>query len=179
MLAVMTYTARTRDRYRLALAALTGVTTVGALTACGWLAGTAAHDHEASLGTKEAARQQAQRRALFEWQQQRAAWRAAHADRPRVRTVWRKRPERTVVDTRVVRVGSVGTGGTLSTSGGTSGGSSGSSTYAGSSTAGGPSGASSGGSSGGSSAGSSVSHQSAAPPPPPPPKPAPAPSSGS
>ena len=97
----MTYTARTRDRYRRALAAITGLTTVGTLTACGWLAGTASRDYNAEQVAKDAARQAAQRRALADWQRQQAAWRAAQAARtPRVRTVWKKRPEVTVVDTR-------------------------------------------------------------------------------
>jgi len=161
----MTYTARTRDRYRRALAAVTGLTTVGALTACGWLAGMASRDHQADQSAKDAARQQAQRRALVEWRRQQDAWRAAQAARgPRIRTVWKKRPEVTVTDTRVVRVG---TGGTLSGSGG--GGS-----YSGVSASGGPSRSSGGGSSGG---GGHQPAPHAAPPPPP--RPAPAPSSGS
>jgi uncharacterized membrane protein YgcG len=150
----MTYTARTRDGYRRALAAVTGLTTVGALTACGWLAGAAARDHTADQSSKNAARQQAQRQALAEWQRQQASWRAAQAaPRTRVRAVWKKRPEVTVVDTRVVRIGSIGTGGSLSNSGSGQ-------TYSGSSNS---------GSGGGGGGRPPVSH----PAPPPPPRPAP------
>lgn len=160
----MTYTARTRDGYRRALAAVTGLTTVGALTACGWLAGAAARDHSADQSSKDAARQQTQRQALAEWQRQRAAWRAAQAaPRSRVRAVWKKRPEVTVVDTRVVRIGSIGTGGSLSNSGSGQ-------TYSGSSGSGGGSGGGGGG--GGRPPASNPAPQ-------PPPRPAPAPSSGS
>lgn len=162
----MTYTARTRDGYRRALASVTGLTTVGALTACGWLAGAAARDHSADQSSKDAARQQTQRQALAEWQRQQAAWLAAQpAPRPRVRAVWKKRPEVTVVDTRVVRIASVGTGGSLSNSGSGQ-------TYSGSSGSG-------GGSGGGSGSGGGGRPPASHPAPPPPPRPASAPSSGS
>ena len=41
----MSYSHRHRDRYRLAVTAVTGVTTVGALTATGWLVGASAQDY--------------------------------------------------------------------------------------------------------------------------------------
>jgi hypothetical protein len=154
----MTYTGRTRDGYRRALTAVTTLTTVGALTACGWLAGTAAHDHNAQQQAQDAARQQTQRQALAKWQRQRAAWRATHGG-ARVRTVWKKHPQTTVVDTRVVRSAGIGTGGTLSSSSGSS-----------------SSGSSSSGSGSGGGGGGRPPASHAAPPPPPP---KPAPSSGS
>jgi hypothetical protein len=157
----MTYTARTRDTYRRALAGVTALTTVGTLTACGWLAGAAAHDDRARQQAKHVAAQGAQRRALAEWQRKRAAWQAAQDARTgKVRTIWKKRPQSTVVDTRVVQAASIGPGGSLSS------GSSGTS-YSGGSSSG------SSGSGGGGGGRPPVSH--AAPPPPP----APAPSSGS
>jgi hypothetical protein len=165
----MTYDARHRDAWRRALAGLTGVTTVGALTACGWLAGVAARDHAADTQRKETARQAAQRRAQDEWARRQAAWLAEQARHPQVRTVWKKRPTVTVVDTRVVRAGSVGPGGTLSSSGGGS--------LASSSSSGGSVRSGSSGYSGGSrpSGGGGGAATSAAPPPAPPP----APTSGS
>lgn len=171
----MTYSARTRDRYRHALSMLTGLTTAGVLTACGWLAGTAARDFHAEQEAKDAARQEADRVTQADWQQKQAAWRAAQ---PReVRTVWKRRPVTTVVETRTVFAASttIGAGGSVS-SGSSSGSSgSGSSGSAGS----GSSGSSGSGSSGSGSSGGGSNPQPSAPKPPPPPPPAPAPSSGS
>ena len=50
----MSYTAKTRDRYRLAVAAVSGLATFGALTATGLIAGAAAHDFEAQQAQKRA-----------------------------------------------------------------------------------------------------------------------------
>jgi hypothetical protein len=46
----MTYSERTRDRYRLAVTAVTGLTAAGALTAGGWLAGVAAQTTASDSG---------------------------------------------------------------------------------------------------------------------------------
>lgn len=47
----MSYSQRTRDRYRLAVSAVTGLTAAGALTAGGWLAGVAAQTTGAGSDT--------------------------------------------------------------------------------------------------------------------------------
>ena len=172
----MTYNARTRDGYRHALSVLTGLTTVGVLTACGWLAGAASEDFHAEQAAKETARKEADRAAQADWRRQQAAW---HAAQPRqVRTVWKRHPVRTVVDTRTVIATSttIGAGGPVSSGSSTasstasrSTGSSGSSVSSGSS----------GSVSSGSGTGSSGSGPRPSAPKPPPPPPAPAPSSGS
>jgi hypothetical protein len=141
----MSYSARTRDLYRGALTAVTGLSTVGAVAASGWLAGAAAHDHSVQMAAQKAEKDQAERKRL-------EAWYAAH---PQV--VLKQRPVVTVVQTRTVPAGEVGTGGSLSASGGSTPASS----------------ASSAGSSG-SGGGSAPAPAPAAPPPP-----APAPSGGS
>ena len=175
----MTYNARTRDGYRHALSVLTGLTTVGVLTACGWLAGSASEDFHAEQAAKETARKEADRAAQADWRRQQAAW---HAAQPRqVRTVWKRHPVKTVVDTRSVVATSttIGAGGPVS-SGSSTASSSTASRSAGSIGSSGSSG-SSGSVSSGSGTGSSGSgpRPSAPKPPPPPPPPAPAPSSGS
>lgn len=170
----MTYDAQTRDAYRRALAGLTALSTIGALTACGWLAGVAARDHASQQQAKDSVRLAAQQQARAEWQRSQDAWLAAQPKEQRVRTVWKKRREVTLVETRLVRAAAVGTGGTL-TSGSTSGSGTTSGTTSGtvsSGSAGGPVRTSGGTNSG------SVSHSAPAPAPPKPP-PAPAPSSGS
>ena len=140
----MSYSARTRDIYRGALTAVTGLSTVGAVAASGWLAGAAAHDHSVQMAAQKAEKDQAERQRL-------GAWYAAH---PQV--VLKQRPVVTVVQTRTVPAGEVGTGGSLSASGSAP-----------------ASSASSAGSSG-SGSGSAPAPAPAAPPPP-----APAPSGGS
>jgi hypothetical protein len=162
----MSYSASTRDRYRLAVAAVSGAITVGALSATGLLAGAASADHQARLA-EDAAKQHAEQaayrkakrehRALVRASKQYAAQLAHEAEHPQL--ALRERPQVTRVTTQYLRAGSgsVGSGGTIGSSGGSSGG---------------WSGGSSGGSSGGGSGGGSVP----APPPPPPP---PAPSTGS
>ena len=53
----MSYSHRHRDRYRLAVTAVTGVSTAGALTATGWLVGVTAQDfadQQAAKAAKEA-----------------------------------------------------------------------------------------------------------------------------
>lgn len=164
----MSYTARTRDRYRLAVAAVSGLATFGALTATGLIAGAAAQDYEAQQAQKEAEELAAkkayqvakkQRKALIKANKQYYAQLAEQASKPRV--VLRERPHVTRVTTVYVGgagSGSVGSGGTVS---------------GGSSSSVGSGGGSAG--SGGSAGGGGTS----APAPPPPPPPPPAPSSGS
>jgi hypothetical protein len=156
----MSYTPRKRDRYRLAVAAITGVTTVGALTATGWLGGVAAADYNAqeqeraaeqAAATAKAERAQAKYDAAVARQQSRA-------NGPRI--VYKQRPVKRRVSVRYVN----GT-----SSGSPYSGPSGSVTSTSTST------------SNGTSTTSSTGHQSPAsnPAPPPPPPPPPAPSSGS
>jgi hypothetical protein len=71
MLGVMTHTPRTRDRYRLAVAAVTGLTSVGAITATGWIAGAASADYKAELAQRAdreraVAKDRAQQQAKYE-----------------------------------------------------------------------------------------------------------------
>ena len=153
----MSYTSRDRDRFRLAVAAVTGVSTVGALTATGWLIGKAADDFAAQQAAASAQQQQAQQQAKGAQQQGRQG-----ADRQRpARPQLRQRPHVTRVTVRYV-TGTTSSnpvgGGTVSAPVSSSG--------------------SSGGSSGSSGSGSSSSGPGPAPAPPPPPPPA-APSSGS
>lgn len=104
----MSYSARDRDRHRLAVSAVTGVVTVGSLTAVGWLAGAAAHDQAAD----QAARQAALTRARAEYAT--ALARSRGAARPPLK----QRPTRVRVTTRYVRgtaTAAVGSGGTVST----------------------------------------------------------------
>ena len=144
----MSYTARNRERHRLAVSAVTGVITVGSLTSIGWLTGAAADDFEQEEAEKKA-------RAAQELAEYNAA--LARSQRP---AALRERPTRTRVTTRYVTAGgatnAVGAGGTLSSSS--------SSVSTGSS-----SGGSSGPSASGSSGGSSGPAPAPAPPPPPPP----------
>lgn len=148
----MSYSSRTRDRYRLAVTAVTGVAAAGVLTATGWLAGAAASDYSADLAkgqakqdavAAKAAKAQARYEAKVARQQTRALQPA---------TALHKHPTRTRVTTQYVTgtpvTQSVGGGGTVSTPSGSS-----------------PQPAAPAGHS--------------APPPPPPPPPPPAPSSGS
>jgi uncharacterized membrane protein YgcG len=170
----MSYTARTRDRYRLAVAAVSGLATFGALTATGLIAGAAAQDYEAQQAKKQAddlAVKQAyraakkKRTALIKANKVYYARLAKQASHPRI--VLRDRPLITHVTTQYVGgSGYVGSGGTVSS--GSSG-----------SWSSGSSGSSSGGSSGGSSSGGSSGGSSTPAPAPPPPPPPPAPSTGS
>jgi len=98
----MSYSPRTRDIYRGALFAVTGLSTAGALTASGWLAGLAAHDHAVEMAAEKTEKKQAERKRLEAW----------YAKNPQV--VVKKRPEVTKVETRTVPAGDVGSGGTLS-----------------------------------------------------------------
>ncbi len=155
----MTYTSATRDRYRLAVWTTTAAVTAGAISATGWVAGAAAHDHAGS----EAARQAEQDAQASE---EYAAWLARYGDQPATRTprtVLRQRPVRTRVSTRYVTAASpatVGPGGTVATP---------SAPAATSSQAQAPSPAQT----------QAPSQPTATPPPPPPPPPPPTPTSGS
>lgn len=105
----MSYTARKRDRHRLAVSAVTGVVTVASLTSIGWLTGAAADDFE---------QQQAEKQAKAA--QELAEYNAALA-RSQRRDVLRQRPSRTRVTTRYVTAAAstntVGAGGTVTSSG--------------------------------------------------------------
>lgn len=147
----MTYTARSRERHRLAVSAVTGVLSIGSLTSVGWLTGSAAREHQQQQADQaaQAALQQARVYAA-----QRAEYEAAVV-RSQRKVVLRERPKRVRVTTRYVTAGprhAIGAGGTLSSTSSTSGGSSGQ---------------------GGSGPSGPVT------PPPPPPPPPPLPSSGS
>lgn len=168
----MTYDASSRDAYRSALVALTSLSTVGAITACGWLAGVAARDHASQEQVKESARAVAQQQTQAEWQRAQDAWLAGQPKEQRVRTIWKKRREVTRVETRLVRSPVIGTGGSLRSSSGSVSGTASVTPSSGGGNAAGPVRAS-GGTSGGSG---SHSAPASAPPKPPP---APAPSSGS
>ena len=98
----MSYTPRTRDIYRGALFAVTGLSTVGALVGSGWLAGVAAADHEKQMAADKAEKQQAERERLEKW----------YADNPQV--VTKNRPVVTEVETRTVPAPEVGAGGSMS-----------------------------------------------------------------
>jgi hypothetical protein len=114
----MTYTQMTRDRYRLAVTAATGVTTAGALTATGWLGGLVAADFQRDQVEK----------AADQTTQGTKSTGANRAGRP-TRVVYRERPVRTRVAYRYLTADSgsaaVGTGGSVSTTSTSSGGSSG------------------------------------------------------
>ena len=128
---LMTYTPLTRDRYRLAVTAATGVTTAGAITATGWLGGLVAADFQESQVEKAAA----------QTTQGTKSTEANRANRP-ARIVYRERPVRTRVTYRYLSEDSgstaVGTGGSVSTTNTSSGGNSGGNS--GPSSSGGPSG---------------------------------------
>jgi hypothetical protein len=109
----MTYDARTRDRYRLAVTATTAAMAAGAVVATGWLAGAAAQDH-ARVTAEQQARKDAVARQRYD------AWVARYGDPSQYRrpsTVVRERPTRTRVTTRYVAGAApsttVGPGGTL------------------------------------------------------------------
>ena len=151
----MTYTARSRDRYKLLAALTTGAVTFGAAAATGAATGVAAQATAEQDNAKRQEQAAAQAQAM-------AAYRRSVQPTPGSRTivVTKTRPHRTVVHTRIVHqvsgpgVATVGGGSPVTVRPATS----------------------SGSSTGGSSA---VTSHPAAPPPPPPPPPPPAPSSGS
>lgn len=103
----MPYSARTRDRFRLAVAAVTGLTTVAALSVTGWLAGTAADGYQADQARTSAevrSRHQAQRAERQAWRRAVRAHEVAvrnAARRPRV--VLLERPQRSRVTLRYVQ----------------------------------------------------------------------------
>ena len=100
----MTYSPTSRDRARLAVAAVSGLTTVAAIAATGWVAGTVAQ----SAATDQPA-------PSTQTSQARNA--GAHAAKHRPRVVLKQRPQRTQQTVRYVRgapSAPVGTGGTVS-----------------------------------------------------------------
>ncbi|MGL5825116.1 MAG: hypothetical protein ACRCYU_09920 [Nocardioides sp.] len=68
----MSYTPRDRDRYRLAVAAVTGLTSIAAITATGWIASAASADYQSYLAQRAAAK----RAAAAEWAKQQAEYQA-------------------------------------------------------------------------------------------------------
>ena len=159
----MRYTASTRDRYRLAVAAASGLATVAVLGATGAIAGALAHDFTADRARKAAD----DRAAKLVWKRQQrelsrateafAARQAANAERGSV--LRRERPQVERVTTRyTVSDPTVGGGGSVGGGSGRSGG---------------------GGGSGGGNNPSPSPSPSPTPAPPPPPPPPPPPSSGS
>ena len=71
----MSYSHRHRDRYRLAVTAVTGVSTAGALTATGWLVGVAAQD----FADQQAAKAAKEAKAAKQWAKEYAAQQAEYA----------------------------------------------------------------------------------------------------
>jgi hypothetical protein len=101
---------RRRDRYRYAVAAMTGLAAAGSLTATGWVAGQAAHAWSAQQATVPGATTPADPARA-------APQPAAHRSRDRARqprVVLRDRPTRTRVSTRYVTPAApVGGGGSV------------------------------------------------------------------
>ncbi len=161
----MSYTSRTRDRFRVVIMTVTGVTTVGALSLTGWLAGVMGQEYaaeQAESSRVKAADQAAWEAAARKAARQQAAYDAAvvrQNRKARPQVVLLQRPQRTRVTLRYSQAasagGSVGPGGTVTSSSAGSG----SAPAAAAPTASGA--------------------QPAPAPPPPPPPPAPAPTSGS
>lgn len=147
----MSYTSRTRNGYRVLVAAVTGALSLGSLTVTGLVAGQAAADHNDQLAAKALKEREAQEK----YERDKAAYEAAlAAAEPQV--IWKKRPVKKRVSIRYIQAGGSSLGGGGSVGSGGSGGSGG--------------GGNSSGGGGGSSSGAGT------PPPPPPPPP---PSSGS
>lgn len=150
----MTYTATTRDRYRLAVWTTTATLAAGAMAATGWVTGAAAHAQAQDDAVREAEQADVDAQARAEY----GAWLARYGEKPRTqkpRVVMRQHPVRTRVTTRYVTAAgstaAVGAGGSLSGS-------------TASTTSGSPPQQTSSSGSGG---------QTQAPPPPPPPPPTP------
>jgi uncharacterized membrane protein YgcG len=178
ILGYMAYSARTRDRYRTAVRVATGVTSVGVLTATGWVAVAQASDHRAEHEAQAAADQsaaEAHARAEAEYVVQLAAFEVAQTRAVTKPTRLAAAPEvirPVVVEPRIsqnylpITDPNVGSGGDVDTgdrrsSGGGSGGN-------------GSGGGSGGNGSGGNGSGGGNNTPAPTPPPPPPP-----PSSGS
>ncbi|MFZ2503035.1 MAG: hypothetical protein WAW88_10220 [Nocardioides sp.] len=149
----MSYSSRTRDFYRVLVSSVTGLASVGALSATGLIAGHSAADYEADQVAK-AAKERAEYDAYLA---QKAAYEAAVAAAEKPRIIWKKRPTKTRTSVRYIQGGTstVGTGGSVGSGGGGD--------------ASGGGGGAGGGGGGGGGGGTT-------PPPPPPPPP---PSSGS
>ena len=92
----MTYSSKKRDRYRVAVTAVTGLTVAGTLTSAGWIAGAAAQDYQAA----QAAQQPDQAATPAAPQQVRAADHRARRAAPRI--VLRQRPTRVRTTTQYV-----------------------------------------------------------------------------
>jgi hypothetical protein len=156
----MVYTTRRRNQFRVVVSGMTGVLTVTAVTATGWLAGRAAADDAEERTEADLAAQAAEARAASDYARQQQEYADALAAAEPRRVVVKQRPQRTRTTVRYVQAtgGYSGTGGSVSSSGG-----SGTSV-------------SSSGSGGG---GGGTTSSPVTPPPPPPPPPPPVSSSGS
>ena len=103
----MAYSSRNRDRFRLAVAALTGLTTAGSIAAVGWVTGLAARQHDAQQAERSAADAVADAKAQRQQvRYERAVARQKSAAYARV-VVRRERPVRTQVTTRYVHAAPV------------------------------------------------------------------------
>ena len=59
----MSYSPRTRDRYRLLVTALTGTTAAAAIAGTGWVAGAVAHSQDQAAAQQQAEQDAAQAKA--------------------------------------------------------------------------------------------------------------------
>ncbi|MGH3336008.1 MAG: hypothetical protein ACRDOZ_09335, partial [Nocardioides sp.] len=95
----MSYSHRHRDRYRLAVTAVTGVSTVGALTATGWIVGVAAQD----FADQEAAKAAKEAKAAKAWARKYAKEQAEYAEATAAATTLKQRPYVTRTTTQYVQ----------------------------------------------------------------------------
>ena len=128
----MSYSPRKRDRYRLAVAAVSGLATFGALTASGLIAGAAAQGYEADQAATTAQKKaeliawkqaKVERKAIIKASKKYYAQLAKQAAHPKV--IVRQRPQETHVTTQYLSSGGsgyVGSGGNVYTGGSTSSG---------------------------------------------------------
>ena len=113
----MTYTPRSRERYRAAVWATTATVAAGAISATGWVAGAAAHDEATDAAVNQAAQDAQAQREHDRWL---ARYGDASPSRERRHPVVRQRPTRTRVTIRYVTAAGTnpapGPGGTVSPS---------------------------------------------------------------
>src|SRR5918999_516768 len=94
----MSYDAQSRDKHRRTVAVVTGALTVGAISATGWLAGSAARDFEREQAEQRSAQERAEARA----HRARVRYERLLARSGRETRQLRERPTRTRVTTRYV-----------------------------------------------------------------------------
>ncbi|WP_372736721.1 hypothetical protein, partial [Nocardioides sp.] len=108
----MVYTTRRRNRFRVAVSAVTGVLTVTSLSATGWLAGRVSAEAADAQAEKDLAAQAAEDEAWAEYVRQQEEYAAALAAQvPEREVVVRQRPQRTRTTIRYVRASPTGNGG--------------------------------------------------------------------